>query len=147
MSDVFDQAKRSEVMSRIRGRGNQSTELRMMMLLRLEGITGWRRNSHVFGRPDFVFPKLKVALFIDGDFWHGHPTRSRIPATRSEFWRDKIARNRARDREVNRTLRARGWHVLRIWEFALAQKHQRRTLARITSVLRNAAIDAVSSSQ
>jgi len=107
----------------------------MLLLFRLHGITGWRRNSRLFGRPDFVFPKIKLAVFIDGDFWHGHPTRSRIPATRREFWLEKIGRNRARDRLVTRTLRARGWRVLRIWEFALGRKHQPRTLRRIASAM------------
>jgi DNA mismatch endonuclease, patch repair protein len=135
MPDVFSTAKRSEVMARIRGSGNKSTELQMVLLFRLHGITGWRRNSQLFGRPDFVFPKIKLAIFIDGDFWHGHPTRSRIPATRREFWLEKIARNRARDRLVTRTLKARGWSVLRIWEFALRPKHQARTLRRIALAL------------
>lgn len=144
MPDVFSIAKRSEVMSRIRGAGNKSTELRMVVLFRRQRITGWRRNSRIFGRPDFVFPKLKLAIFIDGDFWHGHPTRSRIPATRREFWLKKIASNRARDRLVSRTLQARGWRVVRIWEFALGRKYQRRTVARITSALRETVVRAES---
>ena len=73
MPDVFTKAKRSEVMSRIRGRGNKDTELALAKLLRRHRITGWRRNQPVFGKPDFVFPKLKLAVFVDGCFWHGCP--------------------------------------------------------------------------
>ena len=82
MADVFTQAKRSEVMSRIRSRGNRDTELALAKLFRRHGITGWRRNQHVFGKPDFIFPKLHMAVFVDGCFWHkgrdrcGHADRS-----------------------------------------------------------------------
>ncbi len=68
MADVFTKAKRSEVMSRIRGRGNKATELALAKLLRRHRITGWRRNQAVFGKPDFIFPKLKLAVFVDGCF-------------------------------------------------------------------------------
>ena len=68
MSDVFTKAKRSEVMSRIRGRGNKDTEMALAKLLRANRITGWRRNQPVFGKPDFVFQKFKLALFVDGFF-------------------------------------------------------------------------------
>lgn len=107
----------------------------MIELFRLHGIKGWRRNARVFGRPDFVFPKLWLAVFVDGDFWHGHPTRCQMPRTRREFWKAKITRNRARDRLVTKTLRADGWHVLRVWESALAAKRQRRTTLRLKRTL------------
>ena len=70
MADVFTRTKRSDVMSRIRSRGNRDTELRMIQLFREHQITGWRRNTRVFGRPDFVFPRPKIAVFVDGCFWH-----------------------------------------------------------------------------
>src|SRR5436190_20991772 len=73
MPDVFTRTKRSEVMSRIRAHGNRDTELRLIALFRRYGITGWRRNARVFGKPDFVFPKQRVAVFVDGCFWHRHP--------------------------------------------------------------------------
>jgi DNA mismatch endonuclease (patch repair protein) len=77
--DVFTKAKRSEVMSKIRGRGNRSTELEMVKLFRRHGITGWRRNQPVFGKPDFIFRRHKVAVFVDGCFWHGCPKHGRKP--------------------------------------------------------------------
>jgi DNA mismatch endonuclease, patch repair protein len=128
MSDVFSRAKRSEVMSRIRSRGNKGTELAAITLFRKLKITGWRRGQRlrydVIGssclvRPDFVFRKQRIAVFIDGEFWHGHPTRARIPKTRTAWWRKKIEGNRARDKRQNRLLRKHGWTVIRIWQFEL----------------------------
>lgn len=122
MDDVFTKAKRSEVMSRIRSRGNKDTELALATLLRAHRITGWRRNQPVFGKPDFVFAKLKLAIFVDGCFWHGCPKHCSQPANNREFWRRKLAGNQARDALVNRTLRRAGWRVVRIWECSLAKQ-------------------------
>lgn len=135
MSDVFTPAKRSQVMAAIKGARNRSTELRMIELFRLHGIKGWRRNARVFGRPDFVFPKLRLAVFVDGDFWHGHPTRFQLPRTRREFWRAKITLNRARDRVVTKTLRSKGWRVLRVWESSLIRKLQHRTILHLARIM------------
>ena len=135
MPDVFTKAKRSAVMARIRSRGNKATELRMIALFRAEGITGWRRNARVFGKPDFVFRRERVAVFVDGCFWHGCPRHATLPASNRAFWKAKFARNAARDREVTRTLRKAGWRVLRVWECALAKKRSARTAARIARAL------------
>ena len=131
MPDVFSKAKRSEVMSRIRGRGNKDTELALMKLLRSHHITGWRRNQNVFGKPDFVFPKARLALFVDGCFWHCCPKHCNTPASNRAFWKKKLAANKARDRRVNRELRKLGWRVVRIWEHDVA-KRQNQTFTRIT---------------
>ncbi|MBC8097746.1 MAG: very short patch repair endonuclease [Akkermansiaceae bacterium] len=139
MPDVFTKAKRSDVMSRIRLRGNKATELALMRVLRAHGITGWRRNQPVFGKPDFVFPKLKLAIFVDGCFWHGCPRHATKPRNNEAFWRRKFTANKARDRLVTRTLRSRGWRVLRIWEHALARKNERRCVRRIQHLLEPAA--------
>ena len=119
--DVFTKEKRSAVMAAIRSRGNMATELRMMALFRAHGITGWRRHARVFGKPDFVFRAGRVAVFVDGCFWHGCPRHGTMPAGNRAFWMAKLTRNAARDREVNRTLRKAGWRVLRVWECALAK--------------------------
>ena len=116
MTDVFTKTKRSEIMSRVKGRGNAATEQRLIQLMREAGIKGWRRNYPLFGKPDFVFPKQRVAVFVDGEFWHGHPTRAKIPETNREFWKNKIARNKERDRTVNRVLREKRWTVIRFWQ-------------------------------
>jgi DNA mismatch endonuclease (patch repair protein) len=131
VSDVFTKAKRSEVMSLIRGRGNKATELALAKLLRRNRITGWRRNQPVFGKPDFIFPAIKLAVFVDGCFWHGCPKHGTKPKGNAAFWRKKINRNQVRDRLVSRTLRAQGWRVLRIWEHELARKNEIRLLKRI----------------
>ena len=103
-------------MSRIKGRGNRQTELVMRQLLREAGITGWRRHARLFGKPDFSFSRQKVAVFVDGCFWHCCPDHSNIPVNNRTFWEKKLGSNRARDLLVTRTLRERGWTVLRFWE-------------------------------
>ncbi|MDR3561995.1 MAG: very short patch repair endonuclease [Negativicutes bacterium] len=120
MADVFTKKKRSEVMSRIRSRGNLATELALATLLRKNHITGWRRHLPIVGRPDFVFKHIRLAVFVDGCFWHCCKTCGNIPANNHEFWKAKLEGNRKRDRTVNRTLRKKGWKVLRIWEHELA---------------------------
>jgi DNA mismatch endonuclease (patch repair protein) len=71
MADIWTKAKRSAVMSLIRGHGNKDTELRLIKIFRLFGIIGWRRKQKLFGKPDFVFRKQRVVVFVDGCFWHG----------------------------------------------------------------------------
>lgn len=122
-------------MARVRGSGNVSTELKMIALLRNAGITGWRRGAPLPGKPDFVFRAQKVALFVDGCFWHGCPRHRRTPKSRLDFWTVKLARNAQRDRAVTRALRASGWTVLRVWECALARSRAGRTVARIVRAL------------
>ncbi|HYE30803.1 MAG TPA: very short patch repair endonuclease [Methylomirabilota bacterium] len=117
--DPFTPAERSRVMSRIRSNGNRSTELKLLKLLRGSGITGWRRNSKLFGRPDFVFPKERVAIFVDGCFWHGCKRCYRRPGTSQTYWDAKVERNRARDLAVVKALRGKEWKVLRVWEHEL----------------------------
>ena len=135
MADVFTTAKRSAVMALIRSRGNKATELRMIALFREHGITGWRRNARVFGKPDFVFRAAKVAVFVDGCFWHGCPRHATQPKTRATFWAAKFSRNKARDRVVTRTLRKADWRVVRVWECALTRKRASGTAARIVRAL------------
>ena len=131
MPDVFTKAKRAEVMSRIRGRGNRETELALVKLLREARITGWRRQQKLFGRPDFMFRQQRAVIFVDGCFWHACPKHSNMPANNREFWERKFAANRLRDRVVTRTLRRRGWRVLRIWEHDLIRKKQAGCVGRI----------------
>ncbi len=102
-----------------------------MALFRAHGITGWRRKARVFGKPDFVFRAARVAVFVDGCFWHGCPRHATRPANRAAWWADKLSGNARRDRRVNRTLRAAGWTVLRVWECALTRKRAAGTVARI----------------
>ena len=138
MTDVFSKAKRSDVMSRIRAQGNKKTELAFMTLLRKNRITGWRRHlSLSLGteretagkikirswrvKPDFVFRNLRVAIFIDGCFWHGCPRHCVQPASNPIFWREILLANKLRDRRVSNALRRRNWRVIRVWEHQLQQ--------------------------
>jgi DNA mismatch endonuclease (patch repair protein) len=95
-------------MSRVRGRGNRDTELALAKLFRRHRITGWRRNQPVFGKPDFVFPKFRLAVFVDGCFWHGCPKHATKPKNNRAFWRRKFFANKVRDALVTRTLKRAG---------------------------------------
>ena len=140
--DRISKAERSAIMSRIRGRGNKRTETDVIRLFRNSGIKGWRRHLTIrFAesksrralssdgikfkaqvRPDFSFPKMRVALFIDGCFWHGCPKCYRKPKSRGRFWTTKVRRNRERDQFQTFALRRNGWRVIRIWECSLTRK-------------------------
>lgn len=122
MADVFTRSQRSELMSRIRSRGNKATELAMVAVFRRCKITGWRRHLPILGKPDFVFKAQKVAVFVDGCFWHSCPEHGRVPKGNRAFWRKKLTANAARDRRVNRELRKSGWRVVRIWEHVLESR-------------------------
>ena len=130
MTDVFSKQKRSSIMSSIRSAGNKSTELRLIAIFREHGITGWRRNQRLPGKPDFVFRRGRVAVFVDGCFWHGCPKCYIRPASNQEYWDEKIARNRKRDRDITRLLKDKGWTVLRVWQ------HQLREPGRIAALLK-----------
>ena len=148
MSDVFSKAERSEVMSRIRSRGNKATELALATFFRRHKITGWRRQIVVQSprskvqsqetgsesfrvRPDFVFPKRKLAVFVDGCFWHGCPQHGTRPRNNRAFWRRKFSRNKKRDALVTRALRRANWRVVRIWEHELKRNGAARLWRRI----------------
>jgi len=119
LSDIWSTQKRSEVMSLIRSRGNKATELRLIEIFREHGITGWRRNQPLLGKPDITFRRERVVVFVDGCFWHGCPKCYKRPKSNRKFWDTKIANNRKRDRLVNRELRGAGWRVVRVWQHQL----------------------------
>ncbi len=120
---TFGKLTRSELMSRIKSRGNVTTEKRLLQLLRREHLSGWRRQLTLIGSPDFAWRKQKVAVFVDGCFWHGHDCgRNLTPKRNASAWKKKINGNKRRDRRVNRELRALGWRVARIFECTLARR-------------------------
>ena len=133
MPDVFDGPKRSEVMSRIRAEGNQSTELALVEMMRRNGIKGWRRHQPLLGKPDFVFRSARLIVFVDGCLWHYCPKHCQIPNTNKEFWQTKLEANRRRDRLVNKELRKQGWRIIRIWEHEFANPE--RIVRRLRSYL------------
>jgi len=120
-------------MAAVRSRGNKETEVKMAKLLRSAGLTGWRRHQPVKGNPDFVFRRERIALFVDGCFWHGCPQHCRMPAANRSYWQSKILRNTVRDRKTTRTLKAAGWKVIRVWSHAL--RNPQAITARIISEL------------
>lgn len=119
MVDTVDRVERSRIMGLVRSRGNKSTEAIVATLFRKAGLSGWRRQIDLPGRPDFAFPKSRLAVFVDGCFWHGCPKHLQLPTTHRRYWVEKIARNAARDRAIRRALMERSWRVTRIWEHDL----------------------------
>jgi DNA mismatch endonuclease (patch repair protein) len=127
-------------MARVRSRGNATTELRFIALLRSKGIKGWRRYLPLVGKPDFVFPSARLAVFIDGCFWHGHDCgRNLRPNTNQHAWSQKIDKNRQRDLTVTAHLKLQGWTVIRIWECSLKSNPQ-GSLQKVTKHLEKFAI-------
>lgn len=110
-----DPAVRSRIMAAVRSK-NTSTELRLRRALWAAGIKGYRVHITLPGTPDITFTRVRVAVFIDGCFWHRCPQCFRPPKSRPEYWEPKIKRNVERDNTVNHQLSDQGWHVLRFWE-------------------------------
>lgn len=147
-------------MSRIRAYGNKETELALVSILRRHHVTGWRRqimlsvhclrnkanhssnviNSNKNGtawlprlkvKPDFVIKSTRIAIFVDGCFWHVCPKHANLPTNNRPFWKTKFDENRKRDRKVNRILKMAGWSVIRIWEHELKPGNEMKIVARI----------------
>lgn len=147
MTDPLTPAQRSERMSRVRGTRNKSTEQAVEAAMLAAGVEGWHvRPAGMLGKPDFYFPAHKLAVFVDGCFWHGCPIcNRRIPATRTDFWRAKLEENRRRDNRQRRTLRRNGYHVMRVWEHDIRDgRWLGRLRGMITRIRKHAAADPVS---
>jgi len=118
--DKYDKKTRSKIMSAIRSQRNKTTERSLRAYLVKYGVRGWKLNLRsVPGKPDFVFLKAKVAVFVDGCFWHGCPRCLRIPESNKEYWDRKLIRNKENDTKVTAALEQNGWKVLRFWEHEL----------------------------
>lgn len=135
MSDIFDKEKRSEIMSVIRSKGNKSTELKIIQFFKDNNIIGWRRNYKVKGHPDFIFLNRKIAIFVDGCFWHGHDCRNTRPADNSDYWQNKRERNIKHDKEVTALFESRGWTVIRIWECELKKSNASQLIEKLKILL------------
>lgn len=135
MADIFDKNKRSDIMQKVRSKNNKSTELKLIDLFKQNNITGWRRNYKVKGHPDFVFLDKKIAIFVDGCFWHGHDCRNTCPSDNAEYWNKKRERNIFHDKQITNLFENRNWTVLRIWECELKKSNQQQTLERILKAL------------
>lgn len=114
--DTFSPEKRSEIMKRVKST-NTSIEIKIRKELWRNGLRGWRVHpKNVPGKPDIIFRRKKVVVFIDGCFWHGCPVCDRSPKSGNAYWENKISRNMARDRKYNELLINDGWSVIRLWE-------------------------------
>ena len=135
MTDIFTKKKRSEIMSRIRGK-NTSVEKAVFRLLRRKKIHFQRHYKKIPGSPDIALPSSKKAVFIDGDFWHGwrfEKIKQRLP---NKYWKDKIANNIKRDRKNRLALKSEGWSVMRVWEHEI-EKNEEAVAEKIMDFLHN----------
>lgn len=137
--DSVNKKKRSEIMSKVRSQGNRSTELRLKESLIHAGILGWDVNAtDIVGKPDFVFRREKVAIFVDGCFWHGCPKHLRRPNSNTAYWQSKIDNNVKRDQQRRSALRRQGWSVIRVWEHDLSDPTS--VLRRISKALQRRSV-------
>ena len=134
MVDVHTKKQRSYNMSMIKGK-NTKPELLLRKLLSSNGIKGYRLNYKLTGKPDIVFSKYGLAIFIDGCFWHKCPKCFIQPKNNKKFWKNKIKGNVERDKKVNKLLKQEGWKVLRTWEHLL-RKAPNKVYTRILRILR-----------
>jgi len=133
--DKVSRATRSRNMSRIRSRGNLTTEKRFRAYLVRFRISGWRlQGSLLPGCPDFIFPRQRIAVFVDGCFWHGCPRCGHRPKSNRRYWSPKLTQNRERDIKVSREIRKHGWHVLRIWEHEI-RLNPSHSISRLRSLI------------
>ena len=123
MTDVLTPDQRKLNMSRVRGK-NTGPEIKLRKLLWSRGIRGYRIHHNLLGKPDIVFTKKRVAIFIDGCFWHKCPVCFQEPETRKEFWMEKINSNIERDIKNTTKLQEEGWIVLRFWEHEVRRKSE-----------------------
>lgn len=130
--DTFDKSTRSKIMSAVKSRGNKTTERRFRMLLVKNKIKGWKiGDPTVPGKPDFNFRERRIAIFVDGCFWHGCPKCYSAPKTSKLFWREKVNYNRKHDAKISGTLKKTGWLVFRFWEHEV----NRQPSAKVKKVL------------
>lgn len=134
--DTVSRQNRSLIMAKILSRHNKSTELKLVEVLRRQNLIGWRRNVELLGKPDFIFYKSRVAIFVDGCFWHGCAKHCRMPENNHDYWFKKIQRNKKRDKKVSIALRKKGWRVLRLWEHELTRENEIPLLRKIVNALK-----------
>lgn len=137
--DNLTKEQRRKNMQNIRS-ADTKAELFFARELRKKKIYFSRNAKSIFGKPDFVFRRKKVAIFIDSDFWHGHPRRCIMPKSNKRYWGPKIKRNKERDKEVNKKLTKLGWQVIRFWEYDI-KKDIRKGLGMVIMALQSRNIE------
>ena len=117
--DTFNKKKRSDIMRAVHSYGNKSTENAFRSALKHYHIKKWLSRPHMKYNPDFIFPNNRLAIFIDGCFWHGCRSHLRLPKTNISYWKNKIISNIKRDNLNRKELKKLGWKVIRVWEHSL----------------------------
>jgi DNA mismatch endonuclease (patch repair protein) len=124
VTDTYSPEVRSRVMARVKAR-DTAPEMALRRALYRAGVRGWRcHRSNLPGKPDLAFGRVRLAVFVDGGFWHGHPSKY-WPGRSGGYWDAKIARNQARDRKADIDLAGGGWSSLRIWDFEIEKDPDR----------------------
>lgn len=137
MSDVFTKKKRSEIMSHIRGKNTKLESDFLKKLSAVSHVKGYRYRKHyskLLGKPDIAFIGRKIAVFIDGCFWHGCKKHCIMPKSNKKYWEPKIARNIERDKVISRHYKAEGWRTIRIREHDL-KRNTDKAVVRIENAL------------
>lgn len=124
MADLFTPEKRSDIMSRIKSKNSKAEKI-VFAFLRKEGVYFQKHYSRVMGKPDIALPRKRIAVFIDGDFWHGHDYARVVNVTKSPYWVSKIKANMERDEATVRKLSKDDWLILRVWESDILRKRTR----------------------
>ncbi len=139
MADIFTKEKRSEIMSKIRSESGIERSFRKMLSKHTHPLGHRYRVNHkgagLTCRPDIVFVSMKIAVFVDGDFWHGKNFKRDWKKLPKAYWRGKIQGNMDRDRRQRRRLRSLGWKVIRIWESDIRKKPE-KSVDRVMQSLR-----------
>lgn len=126
MNDIYSARKRSDIMSRISGKDTKPEGI-VRKYLFSEGFRYRKHVSNLPGNPDLVLPKYKTVVFVHGCYWHGHHCpRGKLPATNTDFWREKIKRNKERDFKNYNELEKTGWQILIIWQCEISNKQKER---------------------
>ena len=135
MGDNLNPADRRKTMRAVKGKGTR-LENRLFSMLAGMGMKGWKKNvDSIIGKPDVAFIRQRVAIFVDGCFWHGCPRcKRKLPRTNRTYWKRKIERNIALAKLYNRRLRTDGWTVIRIWEHEIKTGKLNRKLSQIKIV-------------
>jgi DNA mismatch endonuclease (patch repair protein) len=136
VADTRTKEQRSRIMAAVKGK-HTAPEVALRKALWAAGVRGWRCHyRRAPGTPDLAWPGRRVAVFVDGAFWHGHPSRHK-PGRSGAYWDEKIQRNVARDRQVDAELHERSWRVVRVWDFEV-RKELGNVIDRIVDALEEA---------
>jgi DNA mismatch endonuclease (patch repair protein) len=123
MSDNLTPEQRRVTMQAVKSKDSKM-EVRFRSALWKSGLRFFKNVNNLVGKPDIVFPRKKVVIFLDSCFWHGCPKHLKLPVTRKEYWEGKITRNHNRDQKVNENYLELGWKVIRFWEHELKEGFQ-----------------------